>query len=71
MNISYLNVKNYRIMKKKYIIPTLQLSHISVQNLVAESMHVNSATTVDQQYVKGESSSSSRYNVWDDNWSAE
>lgn len=71
MNISYLNVKNYRIMKKKYIIPTLQLTQISVENLVAESMYVNSGTTVDQQYVKGESSSRSRYNVWDDDWSAE
>ena len=71
MNISYLNVKNYRIMKKKYIIPTLQLTQISVENLVAESMHVYSETTVTEQYVKGESSSRSNYNVWDDDWSAE
>ncbi|MBQ9191574.1 MAG: hypothetical protein IJ142_08290 [Bacteroidaceae bacterium] len=58
-------------MKKKYIIPTLQLTHINVEHLIADSFKINSGTTVDQQYVKGESSSTSRYNVWDDDWSAE
>jgi len=34
-------------------------------------LDVDTTQSVNEQYVKGESSSSSRYNVWDDDWSAE
>ena len=66
-----MNYLKHTTMKKKYIIPALQLTHINVEHLIADSFKINSETTVDQQYVKGESSSTSRYNVWDDDWSAE
>lgn len=57
-------------MKKIYIIPTLQLTYIGVEKLIADSLKINSSTTVDQQYVKGaDASPRSDYNVWNDDWS--
>ncbi len=57
-------------MKKIYIIPTLQLTYIGVENLIADSLKIDSTTTVDQQYVKGaDATSRDSYNVWDDDWS--
>jgi len=59
-------------MKKKYIIPQLHITDVRCETLFAVSkLDVNTTQSVDEQYVKGESSSSSRYNVWDDDWSAE
>jgi len=61
-------------MKKKYIIPQLQLIHINCETLIAESLgKYSTGATPDEVLVKGDnsSSSSSRYNVWDDDWSAE
>lgn len=62
-------------MKKKYIIPQLQLIHINCETLIAESLGKYSQGGADEGVVlvKGDnsSSSSSRYNVWDDDWSAE
>lgn len=59
-------------MKKKYIIPQLHITEVRCETLFAASkFDVDTETTVEQQYVKGESSSRSRYNVWDDDWSAE
>ena len=59
-------------MKKKYIIPQLHITEVRCETLFATSeLGVNTDISVDDQYVKGESSSRSRYNVWDDDWSAE
>ena len=61
-------------MKKKDIIPRLQLIHINCETLIAESLgKYSTGATSDEVLVKGDnsSSSSSRYNVWDDDWSAE
>lgn len=60
-------------MKKKYIIPALNITRISIESMIAESIEVsNNSVSVDRGgFVKGESSPSSRYNVWDDDWSAE
>ena len=59
-------------MKKKYIIPRLQLIHINCETLIAESLGKYSEGADDVVLVKGDnSSSSSHYNVWDDDWSAE
>ena len=59
-------------MKKKYIIPQLHITEVRCETLFATSkFDVNTTQSVDVQYVKGESSSRSRYNVWDDDWSAE
>ena len=60
-------------MKKKYIIPTLQLTKISSETLIAESVGIYRTTTVSDDkgaWVKEDNtSSSSDYNVWDDDWS--
>ena len=59
-------------MKKKYIIPQLHITEVRCETLFAASkFDVDASNSVDVQYVKGESSSPSRYNVWDDDWSAE
>ena len=59
-------------MKKTYIIPQLHVMQISCESLIAESFTKN-ASGADEGVVlvKGESSSRSNYNVWDDDWSAE
>jgi len=61
---------------KKYISPSMTIVQLSMADGVLEitSMNINRSETTDVQYVKGDnssSSSSSRYNVWDDDWSAE
>lgn len=59
-------------MKKKYIIPQLHITEVRCETLFAASkFDVDTTQSVDVQYVKGESSSRSNYNVWDDDWSAE
>ncbi len=61
-------------MKKKYIIPQLHITEVRCETLFAASkfdVDTSTENSVGVQYVKGESSSSSRYNVWDDDWSAE
>ena len=59
-------------MKKKYIIPQLHITEVRCETLFAASQFdVDTTQSVNEQYVKGESSSRSRYNVWDDDWSAE
>ena len=59
-------------MKKTYIIPALYITRIRVESMIAESYAINdNSVSVDRGgFVKGESSSPSRYNVWDDDWSA-
>ena len=62
-------------MKKTYISPTLQIVKINCEKLIAESYGIygQSVSNENGGWVKGESSpsSTSRYNVWDDDWSAE
>ena len=61
-------------MKKTYIIPTTQVVNVNIQsNLLTESangsLSIDSSQSVETDLVKG--TTSSRYNVWDDDWSAE
>ena len=59
---------------KKYISPSMTVVKLYMADGVLEytSFEINSNKTTDTQYVKGESSSSNpRYNVWDDDWSAQ
>jgi hypothetical protein len=57
-------------MKKSYITPQILITEMRCKQLFATSqLDVDTTNTVDIQYVKGESSSPSRYNVWDDDWS--
>lgn len=58
------------IMKKTYIIPQLHITEVRCETLFAASQFdVDTQNSVSTQYVKGESSSRSNYNVWDDDWS--
>ena len=63
------------MMMKKYISPSMTVVKLYMADGVLDvtSLGINRSTTTETQYVKGESSSSStsRYNVWDDDWSAE
>ena len=61
-------------MKKTYIIPTVNLVEVTNVLPIAGSLTADRATFYDtdatgEGMAKG--SSSSRYNVWDDDWSAE
>ena len=56
-------------MKKIYMIPVSRLVVMSGEQLIAESLGVDTGTTVDTQYVKEDNNSQSRYNVRDDDWS--
>lgn len=62
-------------MKKTYISPVLTVTEIHLQSHLlvdsATGLTVNGNDEVSVNFVKGESSSRSRYNVWDDDWSAE
>ena len=60
-------------MKKKYIAPAVLCVELNATNMIALSLNgeekVNSSNMGDyEQNVKG---NTSRYNVWDDDWSAE
>lgn len=57
---------------KKYIAPEMFITklHMKVGVMTITSCAVDPNETVEQQLIKGESSSPSRYNVWDDDWSA-
>ena len=55
-------------MKKKYIIPEVQIVAIEVEHLIADSYAVNNEVTVSGNkggWVKRDRSS---YSVWDDDW---
>lgn len=61
-------------MKKHYITPLTQIINVSIKsNLLTESalgsLTIDSSQEVESDLVKG--TSSARYNVWDDDWSAE
>ena len=57
-------------MKKIYLVPQLHVTRILTEAVVAQStFSVNSNTTVEEQYVKGDNTSRSDYNVWSDDWS--
>ena len=59
-------------MKKTYIIPEMQLTVIACEQLIAESLGINSSTTVQGTsggWVKEDATSRDDYNVWDDDWS--
>ena len=59
-------------MKKTYIQPNLQVVIVNTEHMVAESLLFGSTSINSEEdvMVKGESSSP-RYNVWDDDWSAQ
>ena len=61
-------------MKKHYITPLTQIINVSIKsNLLTESalgsLTIDSSQEVESDLVKG--TSSARYNVWNDDWSAE
>lgn len=62
-------------MKKKYIIPTLLLTEIHTERLIAESINEYTSGSDGSVLVKGDRSadhsrgSRSDYNVWNDDWS--
>ena len=61
-------------MKKKYINPTIEVVKIEMQSALMDmSRSEKEISSENAGLVKGDnsSSSSSRYNVWDDDWSAE
>ena len=57
-------------MKKTYIIPTLLITHVSTETLIAQSFSKND-TGADANVVltKGDRSPRQDYNVWNDDWS--
>ena len=61
-------------MKKSYITPAVNFVEVELHSPFMNNMSVSSKEISNEEHVglvKGESSSSSRYNVWDDDWSAE
>ena len=57
-------------MKKTYIIPTLLITHVSTETLIAQSLTKHSAgADADVVLTKGDRSSRQDYNVWNDDWS--
>jgi len=60
-------------MKKIYQAPKMCTIRIATEQLVANSMKFGKSNIEEETnvLVKGESSSRSNYNVWDDDWSAE
>ena len=58
-------------MKKKYIIPILDVTNIELQgHLLIDSMKIDGSKTAIESkggFVKG-NSTSSNYSVWDDDW---
>ena len=59
-------------MKKKYIIPEVQIVTIEVEHLIADSYVINgerTATGTNGGWVKSDRSSRGSYNVWDEDWS--
>ena len=59
------------IMKKTYIIPELQLTHINAATMIAESVGVNKTTTVEGDRGGWVKQDRSDHNVWGDDWSWE
>ena len=65
-------------MKKKYIVPNVEVLKVELTSHLMDlsnngSYSISNTQSSTNAFVKGESSSSSpsRYNVWDDDWSAE
>ena len=59
-------------MKKKYIIPEVQIVTIEVEHLIADSYVINGEQTVKGAsggWVKSDRSSRGSYSVWDEDWS--
>lgn len=57
-------------MKKSYITPQLLITEVRCASLIAESIDKYDAGADEGVVlIKGESTSPSRYNVWDDDWS--
>ena len=58
-------------MKKAYITPETLLMRIASEKLIAESIGINEKRATSGGWVKEDntSSSSSSYNVWNDDWS--
>lgn len=59
------------MVKKTYIEPLLITTHIAAQSMIAESIvkGTNTITNQNDILVKGDNSSQSSYDVWDDDWS--
>ncbi len=60
-------------MKKTYKTPAVNVVEVELHSPFMNNMSVssNEISAEDAGLVKGESSSRSRYSVWDDDWSAE
>ena len=58
-------------MKKTYIIPTLLITSVHTERLIAESLNLNATGSDGDVLVKDNraSETSSSYNVWNDDWS--
>ena len=59
-------------MKKKYIIPEVQIVTIEVEHLIAESLGINGSREIDNAndvLIKRDRSSRGSYNVWNEDWS--
>lgn len=58
-------------MKKKYIIPEVQIVTIEVEHLIADSYIINSNEVKGTSggWVKSDRSSRGSYSVWDEDWS--
>ena len=55
-------------MRKKYIIPTIDVTFIDVESVVAVSLPVDEESTTNTQYIKEDNTSRQGYNVWNDDW---
>ena len=55
-------------MKKKYIIPEVQIVTIEVEHLIAESLGLRSTNITDESKVLIKRDRQS-YSVWDEDWS--
>ena len=56
-------------MKKIYLVPQLHVTRILTEVVVATSFSVDHTKETSEQYVKGDNTSRSDYNVWNDDWS--
>ena len=56
-------------MKKTYMIPRLNTTLIGCEALIAESYGIQNKEVDMDAMVKGDNSSRSDYNVWNDDWS--
>lgn len=60
-------------MKKRYVIPEVQIVRMEASAIIAESIVVDGTQKVSTEkggFVKGDTQTRQDYNVWDEDWSA-